>query len=391
MTKIDKPYKRINPKYDLVTVPTGQQRVFISRGRDDSKINVLLINPEDIKAYRRFSEFSPFAGLAYLASYLDYRFGDSVRIRIIEMLPEKMTLDALVEIAQNERFHVVGITSKTYNYFFAEKVAKAIKLVSPKSLILFGGSHATALPRQVVMNDYCDMVVPSEGEVVVAELIYNLLSSSDPFDSITGAYYKRDGEVIEATSRPIISNLDELPFPEWSKYYDLNLYDRHYDDDTGKFHLMIPIFASRSCPYVCHFCQPVLTRKYRTRSVDNVLDEVEELVDRYRINRLYFEDSIFGVKKNWFMSFCNEWDARGLVGKVEWGFRTNVNCVDYEQLKSASDAGCFHIYFGMESASDQVLTRIGKGATKKKLSTAISDAKSWYWRGLWQFYFWDAL
>lgn len=338
-------------------------------------LKILLINPEDIKRQKRIFELNPFAGLAYIASFLDNKFRKFVDCTIIEMLPQQMTINSVLEVIKKEQYSVCGITSKTYNFNYAIKLAIEIKKQFPDTIVIFGGAHATALPKEVIRQNSIDAVITHEGELVFQEIINNILSGVHPFENVEGVWFKSSGEVIFNGLAKLINNLETIPFIDWDKYYDLNKYDRYYDNQKGKFLLMLPIFASRGCPYGCHFCQPVLTRKYRTRPVANVIDEIMFLQDKYKIERIYFDDSIFGIKKKWFLEFCSEYIDSGLSQVVNWGFETNVNCIDEEMMTAASDAGCVYVYFGMESASDKVLKHIGKGASKEKLKNAIDYSK----------------
>ena len=225
-----------------------------------NKLKVLLINPEDIQK-RRLSESTstPFAGLAYLATYLDSMFGNDLSTEIIEMLPQSMVISDVLKKIKEEHIHICGITSKTFNFNYALKVAEAIKEVSPETVIVFGGAHATAMPYVVLQNRCVDAVIPREGEVVFSNIVKNVLSGYHAFENVKGVMFKEMGEIINNGSEELIKNLDELPFPDWQKYYNLDNYARVYNYYTGKLHLMIPIFSSRGCPYHCQFCQPVLT------------------------------------------------------------------------------------------------------------------------------------
>ena len=338
-------------------------------------MKTILINPEDIHNIKRISELNPFAGLAYIASYIDMLFGKEISVEIIEMLPQSLTIPDVLSKFKERHISICGITSKTYNFSFALKLASEIKEISPETIIIFGGAHATALPYEVLQTPSIDAVISREGEVVFSHIVKNILSGHNAFENVKGALFKDKGEIINNGPAELINNLDELPFPDWQKYYNLDNYDRLYDYYTGQLHLMIPIFSSRGCPYRCQFCQPVLTRKYRSRSVSNVIDEVQNLAEKYKVERIYFEDSVFGIKKEWFSDFCQQYIDRGLHRKVTWGFESNVNNVDLEKLRLAVEAGCVYIYYGLESASDQVLLHLGKNATKEKNRNAIELAK----------------
>ena len=339
-------------------------------------LKILLINPEDIKRRKRMSEPTPFAGLAFLAAYAVKRFENEIDMEIVEMLPQRYGIKDVVTRVLEAGTNVCGITAKTYNYPFSLAVAEAIKAASPKTLVIYGGAHATALPHEVARENAVDAVIRGEGELVFSDVIENLLSARHPFRGVKGVVFPDAGGVADNGNAELIQDIDIIPTPDWGKYYDLTLYDRYYDRFTGKHHLMLPVFASRGCPYGCQFCQPVLTRKHRTRSVGSVIDEVQYLHDRYGISRVYFEDSIFGIRKEWFMDFCARYMERGLNNLIGWGYETNVNNIDLERARAAREAGCVYVYFGMESASDTVLRHLGKRATKQKLAAAIGTAKA---------------
>ncbi len=341
----------------------------------EKPLKILLINPEDIQRQQRYSELNPFAGLAYIATFIEKTFGNEVSVEVVEMLPQRMTTKDVIRKITDGHIDICGITSKTYNFPFAQGLADAVKESSPSTLIMFGGAHATALPEVVAQRHSVDAVIPREGEVVFKNIVQNILSDEHPFERVKGVLFKSNGEVVNNGHSELIENLDEIPVPDWDRYYDLKIYDRFYDKRTGEFHLMIPIFASRGCPFGCHFCQPLLTRKYRFRSVNNVIDEVEYLSDRYKLKRIYFEDSIFGVKKEWFMDFCRQYMRRGLHKTVTWGFETNVKYADQERMEMAKEAGCVYVYFGIESASDKVHKYLGKAATKEKINNAINISR----------------
>jgi radical SAM superfamily enzyme YgiQ (UPF0313 family) len=120
---------------------------------------------------------------------------------------------------------------------------------------------------------------------------------------------------------------------------------------------------------------PVLTRKRRHRSVDNILDEIELLHQNYAAERVYFEDSIFCVSKQWFEEFCEKYMARGLHEKVQWGFETRIDTVDLELFKIAKEAGCIYTFFGVESGSELVLRKANKNYGRDRILSSVSAAK----------------
>ena len=103
-------------------------------------------------------EITPFAGFAYIRAFLEKYFGNDIAIEIIEMLPNKLVISDILNKFRYENIDICGITSKTYNYPFALKLANAIKEYYPKTLIIFGGAHANALPMNVIKEMSIDAI-----------------------------------------------------------------------------------------------------------------------------------------------------------------------------------------------------------------------------------------
>ena len=137
-------------------------------------INVLLINPEDITGRKRLSALTPFAGFAFIRAFCEKSFGKEVSIEIIEMLPERIQINDVLKRIADDRIDICGITSKTYNYTFALKLADAIKEYHPTTLIIFGGAHPNALPKEVIKNMSIDAIVTREGEITFNNIIRNI-------------------------------------------------------------------------------------------------------------------------------------------------------------------------------------------------------------------------
>lgn len=154
------------------------------------RMSVLLINPDDIRGRQRWVQRTPFAGLAYIAAYLQSVAGDDVSVEVVEMLPQRMTLEQVCQKVKTLGVKVCGITSKTYNFPFALETAKAIQKTSPETLILFGGAHPTALPHQVLENTCIHGVIPREGEIPFKNVVLRVLGDDHPFRDVKGVIYR---------------------------------------------------------------------------------------------------------------------------------------------------------------------------------------------------------
>ena len=138
-----------------------------------------------------------------------------------------------------------------------------------------------------------------------------------------------------------------------------------FDDDA----------TARGCPFHCNFCDHSLFGyRLRERSISNVLDEVEEVWDSYRIPNLEIDDDTFTLKLNRVRHFCQGMKDREL-SHINWSARCRVSGITKEILEMMADAGCVHVSFGIESIDERVLKRIKKRITREQIDNALKWAK----------------
>jgi anaerobic magnesium-protoporphyrin IX monomethyl ester cyclase len=188
---------------------------------------------------------------------------------------------------------------------------------------------------------------------------------------ILGLSYLQDGKVVHNVDRPPQKDLDRFPFPA----YDL-LDPGKYGVTRGRARRFpaASIIMSRDCPYSCHFCQAGRQGKsYRSRSAGNVLEEIEQLHQRYQIREFAFQDDVLTSNRKNLMALCELLQQRGL--DIEWSCLSRVDAVDGEMLRGMQAAGCRQIGFGVESGNDEILRSIGKNTTVSQARKAVRLAR----------------
>jgi anaerobic magnesium-protoporphyrin IX monomethyl ester cyclase len=181
----------------------------------------------------------------------------------------------------------VGITSNVASAHYVRQLGSHIRAVSPSTPVIVGGPFATTAPEQLLPN-HADWVVIGEGEQTLVEL----LRKSSPVDVHGAAFADPSNQsiVINPPRKPI-SNLDSLPFPVW-----LEPDTRTYYLNSGNRNPLAGIMTSRGCPYDCVNCtKKVFGYKFRTRSAENVLQEVLYLKNRYHIRECFIWDDAFNI------------------------------------------------------------------------------------------------
>jgi anaerobic magnesium-protoporphyrin IX monomethyl ester cyclase len=335
-------------------------------------MKVILLNPPRLY-WPYLSEYDNFIlpqALPCLAAVL--REND-IDVKPIDCLPLKIGWKSLEKKIEKEKPDVVGIcTSETMFSFECIKAAEMVKRVDKEIVTVTGGAHFSNLTHESLENDALDFIAIGEGEYTLLELVKEIEKTNPRFKNVKGIAFKKDGEVIETQPRPLIENLDDLPLPA----YDLMPMSKY---GKGKF-LFTPggttIHHSRGCVHNCKFCaywvqmaerkiengKLVLHPKWRTKSVERVMEEVEVLHKKYKKDYLEFIDDTWNTNPKW-----NEQFADALLERdydLNWfGFMRADYIIRDEKLgifKKLVDSGLIHTCIGIERAVDSSLDNLGK-------------------------------
>ena len=333
---------------------------------------VILLAPTYIDLYGQLDKaagkYFPL-GLGYIAAYLR-KFGAHT-VQMYEPEAQSLTSADLEKIIRVNAPDVVGLTCSTPNFFRAIKLAEMIRKNSPAKIVL-GGVHASALPEFIIdhYGDVIDCVVIGEGEITMLELV-NAYENQSTMESIRGIVYKDGDKTIRNESRPFILQLDALPFPARDlipqELFKPNLHNaRHKHCST--------ILTSRGCPFNCSFCASriVSGKKYRMHSAEYVLEEMHMLKTDYQARQLLITDDTFTINHQRLEEIC-----RGMIDKqlgLEWFCFSQVNVVNREILSLMKKAGCYNIGFGIESAHEEILRKMGKPIKPAKAVEAVKIA-----------------
>jgi radical SAM superfamily enzyme YgiQ (UPF0313 family) len=252
-------------------------------------------------------------------------------------------------------------------------LAKLIKKHSQAKVVL-GGPHASALPEESARLAQIDFVVRNEGEITFTKLAQAILNQK-PTDKILGISFQKGRKVINNPPRPFIKNLDSLPLPS-RHLFPLE----KYQPSQPLLSMRQPcanILTSRGCPFGCNFCfKGVFGRSYHTRSVESVLNEWEILVKKHQVAEIEIVDDNFALDVPRAIRICQEIIHRRLV--IPWATYSGIR-VDHQDsgklTRLMKKAGCYRIAFGVESGSDQILSKIEKKTNLRQIKKAIKIAQ----------------
>jgi anaerobic magnesium-protoporphyrin IX monomethyl ester cyclase len=334
-------------------------------------LNVLLINPpnwtEGKKPLGQFSLSTIPLGLGYIAAVLE---SAGFSTGILDMSVSDIQMDELERRLAQKNPDVVGITSMTCSYPHAVKVARAVKHWNQECSVVMGGVHATFMFEEILRKvPEIDAVVRYEGEYTMPE-VADALDKKRGLDKVKGIAFRDGDRIVSTPLKPQIDNLDDLPYPAY------HLLEPSVEEYIGNYGVRnFPIITTRGCPFGCIYCSTMAFhgRKYRTRSIARVLDELEYLIGKYRVNNVSFVDDNFTMQNDRVFKLCEGMADRKLA--IDWGCSARVDQVSEELLKAMKEAGCKDIFFGIESVSQRVLDLVNKRFTVKQAKETVKKAE----------------
>jgi radical SAM superfamily enzyme YgiQ (UPF0313 family) len=245
---------------------------------------------------------------------------------------------------------VIGLSCMANLLPFTILAMRALREAYPDRALVLGGVGSTAVEEKLLRRfPWIDVISRGEAEHTGVELLRTIQENGN-LSTVEGLSLRTNGHVCHTPDRERITDLDSIPFPAFEKI-DLDRYAGY------------GMMTSRGCPYPCTFCSvaPVWNLKSYSRGPKNIVDEMEFLHRQAGVDLFLFQDEFFVSGKKQVMLFCRELTSRGL--DVQWKAFGRVNLVDEEMMRAMADCGCVELRFGIESGSDQVLTKIKKGFT----------------------------
>lgn len=337
-------------------------------------MKILLINSPKIGKEGVINLLYPPLGLLYIAAYIRDK-EKNIELNFIDGC--RTAYGNLMSQIDSYSPDIVGISFTTQAATGAYKLINDIKKKGngkDAPLVVCGGPHATALPDDILLNSQCDVVVMGEGEITFHEIVRKFMKNTLDFSEILGVAYKNGNEVQLTPKRPFIKDLDSLPFPA-RDLVDLSVYPGlYYKKEKEETY----ITSSRGCPYNCVYCSnPVWKYNkpwYRSRSPQNVVDEIEYIVNELGIKEIYDQTDEFNANMNWAKALCDEIVNRGI--KVSLKAQMRSDHMDEELANKMKSAGFWLGLFGVESGNERTLSGIGKRVTVRENTRALGILKN---------------
>lgn len=313
-------------------------------------------------------DVSPPVGFLYLVSTLRREFDADVRV--LDLLLYQTSDEEVAEYAAAFGADLVGYSGMAFQADSILRLAAAIREKLPRAIQVVGGPFPSTAPEKALSQPAVDYVVCGEGERSFAELI-RVLDHGGAVDEVAGIGYRTDGEIKLTPAREPIEDLDSLPFPAFD-LVDFNAYGRMPRQGFVYRHRRYwTLFTSRGCPYGCIFCHNLFGRRFRYRSAENVLAEIDVLHHRHRVREFQILDDCFNLKRERALAIL-----RGIVErkyKIALSFANGLrgDLLDEEVVDWLKRAGTFKVTVAVETGSPRLQKEIKKNIDLDKARRAI--------------------
>jgi anaerobic magnesium-protoporphyrin IX monomethyl ester cyclase len=331
--------------------------------------------------------------------------------------------DVLREVLAADEWHIVALGGITTSYGSIKNIVRHAREACPRAVIVLGGGVLTSLPREMMTwLPEVDIGCIGEGFVTFPEILEVVDRGSRNWSKVLGTISRgSDGKLIVTKQRPLIPDLDVLPYPAWDLFPLEEVYFRNsqalFSEEGYLARRRLDINASYGCSLICRYCyhlgiagdmryernakgetdvafdKPgVYTREIRYHSPEYIVKMVKYAYDKYAIDFIGFlDENLMTMDKSsgrtWMREICRLWheydltpkyqyDERGQVASwsgVHWGGTSHATLCTKEILGIMRKAGCSHLVYGYESFAPHVMKTIGKGATPE------TNIRSFFW------------
>lgn len=331
----------------------------------------------DIKQYEAQTPYPPLATLYAAAmlrknnfevSVFDTQFCDSGK--------------DIAEILQKEKPRLFVICDDSFNYLSKmclsnmREAAFEMQRIAKRNgcKVIISSSDGVDNYEKYLAEDGADFVISGEAEQTLLELACHLEKDNDKFQEIKGLIYRKDNTIIKTLSRPLMKDLDQLPFPAWD-LIDITPYKNIWLKKHGYF--SINLVTTRGCPFKCNWCaKPIYGNRYNSHSPGYVVKLIKHLQPKLEFSHIWFADDIFGLKPGWLKEFADLIKKNEI--KISYKIQSRADLLlEEENIKYLSRSGCNTVWMGAESGSQKILDAMNKGITVEQIYEATEKLKQY--------------
>ena len=297
--------------------------------------------------------FHPPLGLAYLAAV-----AEQAGHEVLVIDAAALNLNNKELIAKLKAFYpdIIGITTNILLAPRSLELSRLIQRQFHEIKLVLGGPWASAVHEMLLRRKICDYVVVGEGEHSFTELLRTIENEKNPIKIPGIAYLDPKDNSVQLEPSCNISDLDDLPFPAWHLFPS----PKQYFFNSRK-KIFYPIMTSRGCPYQCNHCTKIIHgNKLRFRSIENVIDEIRYLKDKFSLNELLIIDDNFTINKKRAEKILDEIIKNEFNILIQFSNGLRADTLSLKMVRKLKRAGTYRMAIGVESGNQTVVNKIGK-------------------------------
>lgn len=309
-------------------------------------------------------------GLAYVASVL---LKKGCEVEIYNQDKFHYAKEHLTEYLNKNVFDIIGVSviAGYYQYRKLLEISDAINKAKNRPLYVIGGHGPSPEPKFFLRKTRADVAVIGEGERTIEELV-DCLENKGALSDIKGIAYRDGEEVFVNERRPLIKDVDAIPFPAY------HLFPMHYYrllrmPHTANNDFVMPVLSGRGCTFKCNFCYR-MDKGFRPRTNEGIIDEIKLLKRDYAITYITFSDELLMSSVARTMSLCEDFIKEDL--RIKWSCNGRLNYAEKKVLMTMKKAGCVFINYGIEAMDDEVLRNMNKALTTEQARKGIEATLS---------------
>lgn len=316
------------------------------------------LHEENLRIVQRYFGLFPPLSLGWVAAIAE-RAGHEVTI--IDARTLQLTPDEVLRRLKTWKPDVLGFMMTTYMFRETLDWIRYLRGGLPKAKVMVGGYNLRVYPEESVMPPEIDFGCFNSAYHTVPRLLEEL-EGGQRYDDVPGLVFKRNGTVVRTEYGP---EPDFEDYPNPARHLLPNELYAEFPTERKNFSVMV---TSKGCPMGCLFCEAGRTA-YNPRSIQTVVNEMEECYDRHGIRELDIFDYEFLINRKRALGICKEMQNRNL--DILWACRARIDSVDDELLREMAAAGCGRIYYGIESGDQEMLERVNKGITLEQIRETV--------------------
>ena len=336
-------------------------------------MKVLFVEPPKDYWFVMGEYLPPPYGILQLAAFLESKNND-VEIEVLDCQAQSLDWKELGKRIESYQPDIVASSAlATCNTYVAIRALETAKKVKPNVLTIAGGQHFTATAQESLETyPEIDVIVRGEGEQTLVELV-QAASRNSSFSKIKGISFRRNKKVLHNPPRPLIENLDKLPFPGYHFVEDV-VHKYHFTAMAGPRTRYALVEGSRGCQHRCTFCSQWRHwgGKWRRKSPKRIADEIQFCYENYGSRFLWLTDDNFGLGKR-ASDLADDIIRRGISDDIMWFMQ--IRCDDivkhYDVLPKMRKSGLRWVLLGVESHSTSTLKKFKKKTSPEDAKVAV--------------------